>query len=149
MAAVDGAIVDTVEGAGIDDHARSTEFHNRFSRQNAALGAEVTMKMTKMRALLVGCSGTAVEVVKNLVLQGLGGVTLVDPKPATTEDLGTNFFLSEADVSKPLAPTLVPRFKELNPFCDITSADALTPELVCHHSVLLVCERMPLPELLK
>ena len=26
---------------------------------------------------------------------------------------------SEADIGKPLAPTLVPKFKELNPFCDI------------------------------
>jgi len=125
------------------------EFLNKFSRQNAALGAEVTMKMTRMRALLVGCSGVAVEVVKNLVLQGLGGVTLCDPKPAKMEDLGVNFFLSEADVGKPLAPTLVPRFKELNPFCDIRAVDAISAEVVAQHSVLLVCERMPLPDLLR
>ena len=46
------------------------------------LRREVTMKMTKMRALVVGCSGVAVEIVKNLVLQGLGAVTLIDSKPA-------------------------------------------------------------------
>eukprot|EP00440_Ansanella_granifera_P062493 gb/GFBE01067762.1/.p1 GENE.gb/GFBE01067762.1/~~gb/GFBE01067762.1/.p1 ORF type:complete len:1255 (+),score=364.10 gb/GFBE01067762.1/:1-3765(+) len=124
-------------------------FMNKFSRQNAALGAEVTMKMTKMKALIVGCSGVAAEIAKNLVLQGLGGVTLVDPKSARIEDLGTNFFLSEADVGKPLGSTLVPRFKELNPFCDIKSADAISPELVAQHAVVLVCESMPLPELVK
>jgi len=124
-------------------------FLNKFSRQNAALGAEVTMKLTKMKALIVGCSGVAVEVAKNLILQGLGGVTLCDPKSARIQDLGTNFFLSEADVGKPLAVTLVPRFKELNPFCEIQSVDRISPEVVQQHSVMLVCEGMPLPDLLK
>ncbi|CAK9034577.1 Ubiquitin-activating enzyme E1 1 (Poly(A)+ RNA transport protein 3) [Durusdinium trenchii] len=105
--------------------------------------------MTKMRALVVGCSGVAVEIVKNLVLQGLGAVTLVDPKPAKIQDLGTNFFLSEADVGKPLAALLVPKFQELNPFCDVCIADALTAEVVQQHTVLLICESMPLTELLK
>lgn len=129
--------------------AADADFHNRFSRQNAALGAEVTMKMTKMRALVVGCSGVAVEIVKNLVLQGLGGITLCDKKTATLEDLGTNFFLGEADVGKPLTACLVPRFKELNPFCEITAVEEVTPELVKQHTVMLVCERMDLPSLLK
>lgn len=105
------------------------------------------MKMTKMRALVVGGGGVAVEVVKNLVLQGLGGVTICDPKLAKLEDLGTNFFLTEADVGKPLAATLVPRFKELNPFCDLKSVDAITEEVVLQHTVMLVCERMSLPEM--
>jgi len=122
---------------------------NKFSRQNAAFGAEVTLKMTKMKALFIGCSGVAVEVAKNLILQGTGGVTLCDPKVARIEDLGSNFFLSEADVGKPLAPTLVPRFKELNPFCDIKAIDAISPEVVSAHSAVLVCERMPLADMLK
>ncbi|CAE7199685.1 UBA2, partial [Symbiodinium necroappetens] len=105
--------------------------------------------MTKMKALVVGCTGVAAEIVKNLVLQGLGAVTLVDKKPVQIQDLGTNFFLSEADVGKPLAATLVPKFQELNPFCSIRTETSLTPEVVRQHSVLLVCESMPLPDLLK
>lgn len=131
------------------DAAVDAGFLNKFSRQNAALGADVTLKMTKMKALVVGCTGVAVEVAKNLILQGLGGVTLVDPKPAKLEDLGTDFFLFEADVGKPLGATLVPRFKELNPFCDIRSVDTITEELVRQHAVMIVCERMALPDLIK
>ncbi|CAJ1382720.1 unnamed protein product [Effrenium voratum] len=124
-------------------------FFNKFSRQNAAFGAEVTMKMTKMKILVVGCSGVAVEIVKNLVLQGLGGVTLIDSKPAKIQDLGTNFFLSEADIGKPLDTLLVPKFQELNPFCDIRTASELNAEVVQQHSALLICESMPLPTLLQ
>lgn len=123
------------------------EFLNKFSRQNAALGADVTMKMTKMRAIIVGCGGVACEVVKNLLLQGLGGVTLVDSKPAQISDLGVNFFLSEADVGKPLAQTLAPKFKELNPFCEVKTAPSLNQDLVQKHSVLLVLEDLPLNEI--
>jgi len=124
-------------------------FLNKFSRQNAALGAEVTMKLTKMRVLVVGCGGTAVEIVKNLMLQGIGGITLCDQSPAKIADLGVNFFLTEADVGKPLGPTLLPKFKELNPFCDIKAVGEISPELVQQHSVLLVCNDMPLAEMLR
>eukprot|EP00434_Breviolum_minutum_P022821 symbB.v1.2.020136.t1/scaffold1677.1/size106310/3 len=136
---------DIMEASGEGDEA----FLNKFSRQNAAFGAEVTMKMTKMRALVVGCSGVAVEIVKNLVLQGLGGVTLIDTKAAKIQDLGTNFFLSEADVGKPLADVLVPKIQELNPFCSVKTAVDLTAEVIQQHSVLLICESMPLKDLLK
>ncbi|CAJ1364810.1 unnamed protein product, partial [Effrenium voratum] len=132
-----------------EDERGDEAFFNKFSRQNAAFGAEVTMKMTKMKILVVGCSGVAVEIVKNLVLQGLGGVTLIDSKPAKIQDLGTNFFLSEADIGKPLDTLLVPKFQELNPFCDIRTASELNAEVVQQHSALLICESMPLPTLLQ
>lgn len=138
------------EPVGGGAHAGTdVDFLNKFSRQNAALGADVTMKMTKMKALVVGCGGVSCEVVKNLVLQGLGGVTLVDMKPVQLSDLGVNFFLSDADVGKPLAPILVPKFKELNPFCDVRAAPELTQDMLKQHSVLLVLENMKLQDLLK
>ena len=34
------------------------EFLDKFSRQNAAFGAETTMKMTKMKILLATCCAT-------------------------------------------------------------------------------------------
>jgi len=135
--------------AGGDGDEANAEFLNKFSRQNAAFGAEVTMKLTKMKALVYGCTGIGVEVVKNLVLQGVGGVTLVDTNLAKIDDLGVNFFLTEADVGKPLAPTLVPKFKELNPFCKINAVESLDPQVVEQHSVMLVCASMPLRDLIK
>ena len=65
-------------------------------------GAETTAKLIKMRVLIVGCRGTGIEIAKNLALQGAGGITLVDPVPAQTPDLGSNFFI-------------FPRFPEILP----------------------------------
>lgn len=66
------------------------EFMDKFSRQNAAFGAETTIKMTKLKILLVGVNGAGIETAKNLVLQGCGGVTLCDPSPVILRDLGVN-----------------------------------------------------------
>ena len=63
---------------------------NRFSRQNAALGAETTAKLIKMKILIVGLQGIGVETAKNLTLQGAGGVTLYDNTPTT---IAVIFFL--------------------------------------------------------
>ena len=49
---------------------------NRFSRQNAALGAETTAKLTKMKVLIYGMKGTGIEIAKNLSLQGIGSITV-------------------------------------------------------------------------
>eukprot|EP00435_Cladocopium_sp_Y103_P047294 s1622_g13.t2 len=76
---------DIMEASAEGDEA----FLNKFSRQNAAFGAEVTMKMTKMRALVVGCSGVAVEIVKNLVLQGLGAVSALREFHSTCDKAAT------------------------------------------------------------
>ena len=72
---------------------------NKFSRQNAALGAETTAKLIKMKVLIVGMRGVGMETAKNLSLQGVGAITLIDPHPVELRDLGVNFFLTEDDVA--------------------------------------------------
>ena len=40
------------------------------------------------------------EIAKNLVLAGIGSMTVQDDKVVTGEDLGSQFFLSENDLGK-------------------------------------------------
>ena len=40
------------------------------------------------------------EVAKNLVLAGIGSLTIIDNEAVTDDDLGSQFFVSEADVGK-------------------------------------------------
>lgn len=124
---------------------------NRFSRQNAALGAETTAKLIKMRVIIVGMRGVGVETAKNLSLQGAGGITLVDSAVAAVEDVGSNFFISETDVlsSKSRAEICAPKLRELNPLCAIRVASHLSEELVATHSAVVIADSsMPLTELL-
>jgi ubiquitin-like 1-activating enzyme E1 A len=50
--------------------------------------------------LLVSIKALANEIAKNLVLAGIGSITLADHELVTEEDLGAQFFISEADVGK-------------------------------------------------
>lgn len=40
------------------------------------------------------------EVVKNIVLSGVGGITILDPENVEPRDLGAQFFIREADIGK-------------------------------------------------
>lgn len=131
------------------DLTDDADFLNRFSRQNAAFGAEVTLKMTKMKALIVGLGGIGIETAKNLVLQGLGGVTILDERKVEMRHLGCNFFLQNADVGKGTAEVVLPRLQDLNPLCSIRRCDVLTEEEILHHSVVIITHEMPAEDIAK
>jgi ubiquitin-like 1-activating enzyme E1 A len=50
--------------------------------------------------LLVSIKALANEIAKNLVLAGIGSLTLADHEVVTEQDLGAQFFISDADVGK-------------------------------------------------
>lgn len=50
--------------------------------------------------LLLKAKALANEVAKNLVLAGIGSLTLVDHEAVTEDDLGSQFFVSEEHVGK-------------------------------------------------
>ncbi|OQE22854.1 hypothetical protein PENFLA_c012G09205 [Penicillium flavigenum] len=63
-----------------------------------------------------GVTGVAgVETLKNLVLPGIGGFTIVDPAIVTESDLGVNFFLEGESLGKSRAEETCRLLKELNP----------------------------------
>ena len=54
------------------DAAAEKRAANKFSRQNAALGAETTKFLREAKVLIVGLRGAGVETAKNCLLQGVG-----------------------------------------------------------------------------
>ena len=69
-----------------------------YSRQLYVMGKEAQSRMMRSHALVIGLSGLGAEVAKNIILAGLARVTLCDPTPPDSYDLGGNFYLSEADL---------------------------------------------------
>ena len=49
------------------------------------------------------------EVAKNIVLAGIKTVSILDPRKAELRDLGSQFFLTEEDVGKPIGEVCVPK----------------------------------------
>ena len=123
---------------------------NKFSRQIAALGAEATAKLIKMKVIIVGMRGTGVETAKNLALQGMGAITVIDNNVCHIRDTGVNFFINDDDVmsKKSRADAVAPKLQELNPICAVKVASTLTEEIIRQHNALVITEFTPLDTLI-
>ncbi|KAF2261093.1 hypothetical protein CC78DRAFT_561959 [Lojkania enalia] len=86
-----------------------------YDRQIRLWGVQAQEKIRNANILLVSVKAFANEVAKNLVLAGVGSITLADHEVVTEEDLGAQFFVSEADVGKNRAEAAAPQIQKLNP----------------------------------
>mmetsp|Transcript_12341 Transcript_12341/g.30786 ORF Transcript_12341/g.30786 Transcript_12341/m.30786 type:complete len:117 (-) Transcript_12341:3003-3353(-) len=71
-----------------------------YSRQIGTFGMETMGKLIQMKVLISGLRGLGAEVAKNLILAGPAAVALHDDGLVEMSDLGSNFYLAEADVGK-------------------------------------------------
>lgn len=94
-----------------------------YSRQRYVLGDGAMQRMAKASVLLYGLGGIGIEIAKDIVLAGIKSLTVQDAKVATTEDLGTQFFLREEDVKekKNRAEASAGRLSELNPYVSLST----------------------------
>jgi ubiquitin-like 1-activating enzyme E1 A len=56
--------------------------------------------MRNATILVVQLKGTATEVIKNIVLSGIGKLVIMDGGEVMEEDLGSGFFFRDEDVGK-------------------------------------------------
>ncbi|RAL15770.1 NEDD8-activating enzyme E1 regulatory subunit [Aspergillus homomorphus CBS 101889] len=102
----------------------------KYDRQLRLWAASGQQALEEARVLLVNSDGpwgkqstgvsgvVGVETLKNLVLPGIGGFTIVDPAVVTEPDLGVNFFLEEDSLGKSRAQETCRLLRELNPDVD-------------------------------
>lgn len=102
----------------------------KYDRQLRLWAASGQQALEESRVLLINSDGpidgkdtpvsgaVGVETLKNLVLPGIGGFTVVDPATVTETDLGVNFFLEEESLGKSRAEETCRLLKELNPDVD-------------------------------
>ncbi|CBJ31934.1 conserved unknown protein [Ectocarpus siliculosus] len=117
-----------------------------YSRQLYVMGKTAMAKMGKADVLISGMSGLGAEVAKNVVLAGVRSVTLHDDRPATLEDLSSQFCLGPeaAERGEGRARASVDHLRELNPYVDVRLVEGpLTEEAIeagGYAAVLLVDE---------
>ncbi|BCS04248.1 NEDD8-activating enzyme E1 regulatory subunit [Aspergillus luchuensis] len=137
----------------------------KYDRQLRLWAASGQQALEESRVLLVnsdepwgkhntGVSGVVgVETLKNLVLPGVGGFTIVDPAVVTEPDLGVNFFLEEESLGKSRAEETCRLLRELNPDVDgsfyTKSISELLkdPEFLPQHKLVLVSGPVKRPSL--
>ncbi|GFT14238.1 NEDD8-activating enzyme E1 regulatory subunit [Nephila pilipes] len=64
---------------------------------------------------LINASATGTEILKSLVLPGVGAFTILDDKIVTGQDAGNNFFLDKDSIGKSRAKVATEHLLELNP----------------------------------
>ncbi|XP_062056882.1 ubiquitin-like modifier-activating enzyme 7 isoform X5 [Lepus europaeus] len=78
------------------------------------LGPPAMQRMREAKVLLSGLQGLGAEVAKNLVLMGVGSLTLHDPCPTCWSDLAAQFLLSERDLGRSRAEASRELLAQLN-----------------------------------
>ncbi|CAZ81500.1 unnamed protein product [Tuber melanosporum] len=86
-----------------------------YDRQIRLWGMEAQARMRNAHILVITIKALSNEVSKNLVLAGIGSLTVLDPGIVTGEDLGSQFFISEESVGLNRAEAAAPALQRLNP----------------------------------
>jgi ubiquitin-like 1-activating enzyme E1 A len=76
---------------------------------------QAQQKIQAANILLISMKALANEIAKNLVLAGIGSLTIVDDKPVKEADLGAQFFLSQENVGQNRAEAAAVHVQKLNP----------------------------------
>ena len=91
--------------------------------------------------LIVGLDGLGVEAAKNVILAGVKSVDLLDETLTSYADLGSQFYLTEADIGKPRAESCVAKLADLNPYVPVKVVDGeLTTEMAKSYRVVVMID---------
>eukprot|EP00096_Caligus_rogercresseyi_P005830 TRINITY_DN21867_c0_g1_i1.p1 TRINITY_DN21867_c0_g1~~TRINITY_DN21867_c0_g1_i1.p1 ORF type:complete len:552 (+),score=178.92 TRINITY_DN21867_c0_g1_i1:57-1712(+) len=92
-----------------------SEKSRRYDRQLRLWGDHGQRLLEKSHVCLIHANATGTEILKSLVLPGVGAFTIVDNKKVSGEDLGNNFFLEEGDIGQSRGEAAARLLLELNP----------------------------------
>nr|AEG76896.1 putative SUMO-activating enzyme 1A transcript 2 [Linum usitatissimum] len=94
-----------------------------YDRQIRVWGADAQRRLSKSHILVYGMKGTIAEFCKNIVLAGVGSVTLMDDRAVTEEALASNFLIPRDEnvySGRSLAELCCDSLKEFNPMVRVS-----------------------------
>uniref|UniRef100_A0A9J7ZKW2 NEDD8-activating enzyme E1 regulatory subunit n=1 Tax=Cyprinus carpio carpio TaxID=630221 RepID=A0A9J7ZKW2_CYPCA len=94
------------------DHKTSKE--QKYDRQLRLWGDHGQEGLENAHVCLINATATGTEILKNLVLPGIGAFTIVDGHKVSGEDVGNNFFLTSSSIGKNRAQAATELLQELN-----------------------------------
>nr|XP_054360721.1 ubiquitin-like modifier-activating enzyme 7 isoform X2 [Mirounga angustirostris] len=110
-----------------------------YSRQLCVLDLPAMQRIRRAKVLLSGLQGLGAEVAKNLVLMGVGSLTLHDPHPTCWSDLAAQFFLSEKDLERSRAEASQEPVAKLNGAVQVcVHTGDITEELLLDFQVVVL-----------
>lgn len=92
----------------------AVESKTKYDRQLRIWGEQGQSSLEKASICLLNCGPTGSEALKNLVLGGIGSVTVIDGSKVEAHDLGNNFMLDEKSLGQSKAKCVCAFLQELN-----------------------------------
>ncbi|XP_030460396.1 NEDD8-activating enzyme E1 regulatory subunit AXR1-like [Syzygium oleosum] len=86
----------------------------KYDRQLRIWGEQGQAALEKASICLLNCGPTGSETLKNLVLGGVGSITVVDGSKVEVGDLGNNFMVDESSIGESKAKCVCSFLQELN-----------------------------------
>lgn len=118
-----------------------------YDRQIRLWGVQAQERLRNANILLITMKALANEVAKNLVLAGVGSLTLIDHELITVEDLGAQFFISDDDMGTYRAQAAAPQLRKLNPrvnvIVDIDEISSKAPSYFENFDVVIATDLNP------
>eukprot|EP00116_Pleurobrachia_bachei_P003554 sb/3463816/ len=118
----------------------------RYDRQLRLWGEEGQSLLESASICLLNGTTLGCEILKNLILPGIGEVTIVDNNTVTLTDIQSNFFLAPRDLSKPRGESVARYLSLLNPESTIKTITSPCPEFIQNnlgalknYSLFIVC----------
>ena len=94
--------------------AKPSEKEKRYDRQLRLWGDHGQRALETSHVCLINATATGTEILKNLILPGIGAFTIVDSNNVGSLDLGCNFFTTSDELGKPRAMCTANLLSELN-----------------------------------
>ncbi|CAH1796256.1 unnamed protein product [Owenia fusiformis] len=88
--------------------------NKKYDRQLRLWGDHGQQSLETATVCLVNATATGTEILKNLILPGVGSFTIVDGNKVTGQDIGNNFFLDKDSLGKSRAQVATELLLELN-----------------------------------
>ncbi|XP_031558271.1 NEDD8-activating enzyme E1 regulatory subunit-like [Actinia tenebrosa] len=92
----------------------SVEKEKKYDRQLRLWGDHGQLALEKAKICLINASATGTEILKNLILPGMGSFTIIDGNKVSGENIGNNFFLEKDSLGKSRAECATEFLLELN-----------------------------------
>ncbi|KKK16204.1 hypothetical protein P175DRAFT_0497802 [Aspergillus ochraceoroseus IBT 24754] len=115
-----------------------------YDRQIRLWGVKAQEKLRSANILLITFKALANEVAKNLVLAGIGSLTIIDDAVVTEEDLGAQFFVTQESLGQNRAQAAAPAIRAMNPrvqlHVDSENVRSKPPEFFAQFDVTIATE---------
>ncbi|KAI3403330.2 hypothetical protein KGF56_003918 [Candida oxycetoniae] len=92
----------------------SVDKETKYDRQLRLWASTGQSNLENSSICLINATATGCEILKNLILPGVGKFTIIDDSKVTNEQLSSNFFLKTSDLGKNVADCVLSNLAELN-----------------------------------